>query len=60
MDGKEVAGEEIPTLISLAFTFNGCLDFASDLGSPVSDTHYEKAPFPFNGKFLGAKVKYTR
>ncbi len=60
VDGKEVAAGELPVLVSFAFTFNDCLDFGSDLGSPVSEAYYDKAPFPFTGKFLGATVKYSK
>jgi arylsulfatase len=60
VDGKEVATGTVPRLISFGFTTNGCLDFGSDLGSPVSDAYHDKAPFPFTGKFLGATVKYVK
>ncbi|MND77829.1 Arylsulfatase [compost metagenome] len=59
-NGKEVARGEIPTLITLAFTANDCLDIGCDLGSPVSLAYYEKAPFKFNGVINTVDIKYSK
>lgn len=60
VNGKEVAKGEIPTLITLAFTANECLDTGSDLGSPVSLHYYDKAPFKFNGTINSVDIKYNK
>ncbi|MGA7411655.1 MAG: arylsulfatase [Bryobacteraceae bacterium] len=58
VNDKEVAQVAVPLLATLIFTANDCLDFGTDLGSPVALDYFDKAPFPFTGKILGAKVKY--
>ena len=43
-----------------AVTINDCLDIGTDLGSPVSEAYYDKAPFTFNGTIEQVQVQYTR
>jgi arylsulfatase A-like enzyme len=58
VNGKEVASGVVPVSAPLGFTANDALDFGIDLGSPVGIEYYDQAPFKFNGKILGAQVKY--
>jgi arylsulfatase len=44
----------------MAFTANDCLDFGSDLGSPVSRDYFDKAPFTFNGTLGTSTIKYVK
>ncbi|MGH8065154.1 MAG: hypothetical protein ACRERE_07905 [Candidatus Entotheonellia bacterium] len=44
----------------LGFTANDCPDIGADLGSPVSEACYDKAPFTFNGKIEQVQVKYSQ
>jgi arylsulfatase A-like enzyme len=59
VNDKEVASGEVPVSAPLGFTANDALDFGIDLGSPVGIEYYDQAPFKFNGKILGAQVKYV-
>jgi arylsulfatase len=58
VNGKAVASGTVPVSAPLGFTANDALDFGIDLGSPVGIEYYDQAPFKFNGKILGAQVKY--
>lgn len=58
VNGNVVAEGQVPVTAAFAFTANDCLDFGSDLGSPVSTDYYDKAPFAFNGKLGVSKVWY--
>jgi hypothetical protein len=58
VNGEEVASGVVPVSAPLMFTANDCLDFGIDLGSPVGIEYYDQAPFKFNGKIEGARVKY--
>ncbi|WFB37828.1 arylsulfatase [Kiritimatiellota bacterium B12222] len=58
VNGKEVAKGQVPITAAVAFTANDCLDFGSDLGSPVSIDYYDEAPFKFNGTMGTSKVWY--
>ena len=58
VDGNEVASGVVPVSAPLLFTANDALDFGVDLGSPVGIEYYDLAPFKFNGKIVGAHVKY--
>ncbi|WP_346839947.1 hypothetical protein [Microbulbifer sp. SAOS-129_SWC] len=58
VNGREVASGRVPVSAPLGFTANDALDFGVDLGSPVSIEYYDQAPFRFNGRILGAQVKY--
>lgn len=59
-NGKEIARGTIPTLATLAFTANDCFDIGMDLGSPVSPSYYEKAPYKFNGNISTLDVVYIK
>jgi len=59
VNGKEVARGRVPMSAPLGFTANDCLDFGTDLGSPVSLSYYDRAPFALNGKINEVRVKYT-
>ena len=58
VNGNEVASGTVPVSAPLLFTANDCLDFGTDLGSPVSEEYYDEAPFNFNGKIEQAHVQY--
>ena len=58
VNGKEVAGGQVPMTAPLTFTANDCLDVGSDLGSPVSLDYFEEAPFRFNGTIKETRIKY--
>ena len=58
LNGKELAKGTVPTLATLAFTANDCFDVGTDLGSPVSESYFTKAPFAFNGKIHAVDIKY--
>jgi arylsulfatase len=60
VNGKKVAAGKVPMTAPFAFTANDCLDFGSDLGSPVSLDYYDEAPFKFNGKIGRVEVKYVK
>lgn len=60
VNGKEVATGKVPITAPLAFTANDCLDFGSDLGSPVSLDYYDEAPFKFNGVLGTSTIKYVQ
>ena len=44
----------------MAFTANDCLDFGSDLGSPVSLDYFDQAPFKFNGTLGTSRITYVK
>jgi arylsulfatase len=58
VNGKEVAGGQVPMTAPLVFTANDCLDFGSDLGSPVSLDYFDQAPFAFNGNIGTTRIAY--
>ncbi len=58
VNGKRVAGGQVPMTAPLTFTANDCLDLGSDLGSPVSLAYFDQAPFPFNGTLKVTTIKY--
>lgn len=60
VNGTEVASGKVPLTAPLAFTANDCLDFGSDLGSPVSLDYFDDAPFTFNGTLGTTTVKYLK
>jgi arylsulfatase len=53
-----VAEGQVPITAAFAFTANDCLDFGSDLGSPVSIDYFDDAPFDFNGTMISTRVWY--
>ncbi|WP_119790657.1 arylsulfatase [Flavobacterium anhuiense] len=58
VNGKEYATGNVPILVNLGFTVYECLDIGTDLGSPISEAYFEKAPFAFSGKINGVNIKY--
>jgi arylsulfatase len=60
VNGEVVAEGQVPITAAFAFTANDCLDFGSDLGSPVSTDYYDLAPFAFNGEIGTTKVSYPK
>jgi arylsulfatase len=60
VNGKKVGKGEVPITAPLMFTANDCLDFGSDLGSPVSIDYYDKAPFDYNGTIGVSKISYPK
>lgn len=58
VNGKKVAGGQVPMTAPLTFTANDCLDVGSDLGSPVSLDYFNEAPFRFNGTVKLTTIKY--
>jgi arylsulfatase len=60
VNGKEVASGKVPMTVPAIFTANDCLDFGSDLGSPVSLDYFDEAPFKFNGTLGKSTVKYVK
>ncbi|PZX55581.1 arylsulfatase [Algoriphagus chordae] len=58
VNGDVVASGQVPITVPFAFTANDCLDFGSDLGSPVSIDYYDEAPFVFNGTMGTSRVWY--
>jgi arylsulfatase len=60
VNGNEVATGKVPMTAPMAFTANDCLDFGSDLGSPVSLDYFDQAPFKFNGTLGTSTIKYMK
>ena len=60
VNGEVVAKGTVPISIPVAFTANDCLDFGSDLGSPVSIDYYDEAPFEFNGTLGKTTIEYVK
>jgi hypothetical protein len=60
VNGKEVATGKVPMTAPMAFTANDCLDFGSDLGSPVSLEYFDQSPFKFNGVLGKSTIKYVK
>jgi arylsulfatase A-like enzyme len=59
-NGEEVARGTVPVTAAAGFTTFDCLDFGTDLGSPVSKDYYDQAPFAFTGRIENTTVKYTK
>lgn len=57
VNGKEVAKGTVPRLVSFGFSTNEAFDMGTDLGSPVSNTYYAKAPFKYNGEIRNMNIK---
>ena len=56
VDGKEWASGLVGRTVPAAFTASECFNVGVDLGSPVSERYFDKAPFRFNGKINSVKV----
>ncbi len=50
VDGNEVAKTTVKRTVPGAFTASETFDVGADLGSPVSLTYFDRAPFKFDGK----------
>jgi arylsulfatase A-like enzyme len=50
VDGNEVAKTTVKRTVPGAFTASETFDVGADLGSPVSLTYFDRAPFRFDGK----------
>ncbi|WPR77664.1 hypothetical protein [Algoriphagus sp. NG3] len=55
---KETIKGHVPTIITAGFSVNECFDLGMDLGSPVSEAYYSKAPFSFNGTIKSFETEY--
>ncbi|WP_035644059.1 arylsulfatase [Flavobacterium sp. ASV13] len=60
VNGKEEIKGIVPTIINAGFSANECFDIGTDLGSPVSQAYYDKAPFKFNGTIESVNIKYLK
>ena len=59
IDGKEIAKGTVELSIPLAFTASETFDIGMDLGSPVSLSYYENAPYKLtNAKINEVYIKY--
>jgi arylsulfatase A-like enzyme len=58
VNGAETAKGTVPMSAPLLFTANDCLDIGTDLGSPVAEEYFDRAPFAFSGKIGEVKMKY--
>ena len=58
VNGKVVAGGQVPMTAPLTFTANDCLDIGYDWGSPVSTEYFEQAPFKFEGTLGTTTISY--
>ncbi|HMS34424.1 MAG TPA: arylsulfatase [Ignavibacteria bacterium] len=56
VDGKEWASGKVGRTVPAAFTPSESFNVGIDLGSPVSERYFDKAPFRFNGKINSVKV----
>ncbi|GAB2514188.1 arylsulfatase [Pseudoxanthomonas sangjuensis] len=59
IDGIEVATATTPFTAPLAFTATETFDVGADLGSSVSLTYLERAPFAFTGSVHDVHVRYA-
>ncbi|HMR39238.1 MAG TPA: arylsulfatase [Ignavibacteria bacterium] len=59
VDGKEWATGMVGRTVPAAFTASECFNVGVDLGSPVSERYFDKAPFRYNGKINTVKVVLT-
>jgi arylsulfatase len=58
VNGQDYLSGSIPILASVGFTANDCFDVGSDLGSPVSEAYFNKAPYALNGEVKKLSVVY--
>ena len=49
VNGKEVKTAEVERTVPLAFTASETFDIGVDLNSPVAESYFDEAPFPFDG-----------
>jgi len=57
-NGETILSGEIPTLVTAGFSANECFDIGQDLGSPVSENYFDRAPFTYNGDIRDLEVRY--
>ena len=57
VDGNEAARTTVKRTVPAAFTATESFDVGIDLGSPVSQTYYDKRPFAFDGKIGEVKIE---
>ena len=57
-NGKEIIQGTIPTIVTAGFSANECFDLGADLGSPVSEAYYTRAPFNYTGKIHSFQSQY--
>ncbi len=57
VDGNEVAKTTVKRTVPGAFTASETFDVGADLGSPVSLTYFDRAPFKFDGKIEKVVIK---
>ncbi|WP_244489856.1 MULTISPECIES: hypothetical protein [unclassified Rhizobium] len=57
VDGKEAAKTLVKRTVPVAFTATETFDVGADLGSPVSQTYFDKGPFEFDGKIDQVRVE---
>ncbi len=57
VDGNEVAKTTVKRTVPGAFTASETFDVGADLGSPVSMTYFDRAPFKFDGKIEKVTVE---
>lgn len=60
VNGKEEIKGIVPIVINSGFSANECFDIGTDLGSPVSEAYYDKAPFKYNGTIESVNIKYLK
>lgn len=60
INGKEVGKGRVPKTAPSLFSFNDGFDIGQDLGSPVSEAYFEKAPFQFDGEIRSLKASYIK
>jgi len=58
INGAQMKDAKIGRTVPLLFTANEGFDMGMDLGSPVSDDYFDKAPFTFEGTNLKAVFEY--
>ena len=59
VNDEEVASGRVPMSKPSVFSFNDGFDIGIDLGSPVSDDYYDKAPFKFDGQIHSLRAEYV-
>jgi arylsulfatase len=60
VNGEIYATGQVPKTAPSMFSLNDGFDIGSDLGSPVAEEYYDKAPFKFDGKIKRMKVNYIK
>ncbi|WP_282037525.1 arylsulfatase [Saccharicrinis aurantiacus] len=58
VNGEVYATGKVPKTAPSMFSFNDGFDIGTDLGSPVAESYYDKAPFEFDGEINNVVIKY--